>query len=178
MHRRLGAGDSLRLLDVRTAAEYAAGHVPDSRNLPYSSFGRHAQAVADGRPAELVVICQSGVLAPLAAGMLRGRGRRHVMFLEGGILGWETVGGMTETAPSPWSVERQVRLVTGAALAGGWLGRRRFPRGAKILTGAFGLLLVAAAASNTVPLEELFAVLPFNSGDPRGLDETIAALTS
>lgn len=176
--RRLGAGESLRLLDIRTAAEFAGGHIAGSRNIPFRVFGRHVQSVADGRPAELVVICQSGAIAPMAAGMLRGRGRRGVVFLDGGQVGWELVGGAVEPGPAPWSIERQARLVTGSVLAGGWLGRRRFPRASTLVPGALGLVLVATALTNTVPLEELLSALPFNGGDPAGLDESVAALTA
>lgn len=176
--RRLDAGEPLRLLDIRTAGEFATGHAPGSHNIPFRVFGRHVHAVAKGRPAPLVVICQSGVIAPMAAGMLRGRGRREVLFLAGGLDGWELAGGTVEPGPAPWSLERQARLLTGSVLAGGWLGRRRFPRASTLVPGALGLVLVAAALTNTVPLEELLSALPFNGGDPAGLEDTIAALTA
>jgi hydroxyacylglutathione hydrolase len=62
------------ILDVRTPAEFAAGHVPGARNLPFTDI--LAGAVPDGvEPAEPVVIyCGHGPRAWMAGLALRWRG--------------------------------------------------------------------------------------------------------
>ena len=68
------------LLDVRTGEEYAAGHVPGSRNIPLDRIG---EAALD-REAPLFVYCRSGARSSQACAILRQRGYEAVNI--GGIL--------------------------------------------------------------------------------------------
>lgn len=68
------------LLDVRTEGEYAAGHVPGSRNIPLDRIG---EAALD-REAPLFVYCRSGARSSQACAVLRQRGYEAVNI--GGIL--------------------------------------------------------------------------------------------
>ncbi len=71
------------LLDVRTPEEYAAGHVPGSRNIPLDCVG---QAELD-REAPLFVYCRSGARSGQACSILRERGYDATNI--GGILHYE-----------------------------------------------------------------------------------------
>ena len=68
------------LLDVRTEGEYAAGHVPGSRNIPLDRIG---EAALD-REAPLFVYCRSGARSGQACAVLTRRGFEAVNI--GGIL--------------------------------------------------------------------------------------------
>ena len=68
------------LLDVRTPEEYAAGHVPGSRNIPLDQIGT---AQLD-RSAPLFVCCRSGARSGQACAVLTRRGFEAVNI--GGIL--------------------------------------------------------------------------------------------
>ena len=73
------------LLDVREPAEFAAGHLPGSLNIPL------AQLLAGDGPAlpaerRIVVICRSGARAAVAAAALQARGFTATEVLEGGLL--------------------------------------------------------------------------------------------
>ena len=68
------------LLDVRTEGEYAAGHVPGSRNIPLDRIG---EAALD-RETPLFVYCRSGARSSQACAILRQRGYEAVNI--GGIL--------------------------------------------------------------------------------------------
>ena len=76
------------LLDVREPAEFAAGHLPGSLNIPLAAV-LAGEAVADDRP--VLVICRSGARATVAAAALAARGHR-VHVLEGGLLGLDDPG--------------------------------------------------------------------------------------
>lgn len=76
------------LLDVREPAEFAAGHLPGSLNIPLAAV-LAGEAVADDRP--VLVICRSGARATVAAAALAARGHR-VQVLEGGLLGLDDPG--------------------------------------------------------------------------------------
>ena len=70
------------LLDVRTPEEYAAGHVPGSRNIPLDQIGT---AQLD-RSAPLFVCCRSGARSGQACAVLTRRGFEAVNI--GGILNY------------------------------------------------------------------------------------------
>lgn len=69
------------LLDVRAAEEYAAGHVPGSRNIPVDQVES-----ADLEQAPYFVYCRSGARSSRACAVLRRRGYEATDL--GGILGY------------------------------------------------------------------------------------------
>lgn len=71
-HRKLVAEGAL-LLDVRSPAEFAEGHVPNARNLPVQQIPlRVAELGAPGQ--KVVVYCKSGGRSATAAALLRSYG--------------------------------------------------------------------------------------------------------
>lgn len=72
------------LLDVRERDEYAAGHIPDSLNLPLSELERRWDELDSGRP--VFVYCLSGGRSRQAAGFLAGKGFEVKNI--GGISAW------------------------------------------------------------------------------------------
>lgn len=72
---RLRAGTVV--LDVRRAAEHAAGHVPGSLNIAHTRLLDRLDEVPE--KAELIVHCQSGARASAAASMLERAGRKVLL---------------------------------------------------------------------------------------------------
>src|SRR5437763_373173 len=67
------------LVDVRSPAEFAAGHLPDAKNVPLQDIlARHDVGPRD-RP--VVVYCRSGTRSAAAAGALRRAGYTNVVNL-------------------------------------------------------------------------------------------------
>jgi NADPH-dependent 2,4-dienoyl-CoA reductase/sulfur reductase-like enzyme/rhodanese-related sulfurtransferase len=85
--RRLAEG--ARLVDVRTAGEFAAGHLPGAVNVPVDELRGRLGELPD---ADLVVYCQVGQRAHTATTLLAGLGRR-VSNLDGGYLTWQAGQG-------------------------------------------------------------------------------------
>jgi len=73
------------LLDVRTVAEYASGHIPGSKNLPLHTLDKDPLLV-DNRTVPIYVYCQSGMRSRQAAAILESMGY-NVKDL-GGISAW------------------------------------------------------------------------------------------
>ena len=70
------------LLDVRTPEEYAAGHIPESRNIPLQSLGQVAAAV-ERKDTPLFVYCHSGARSAQAVALLRRMGYSNVSNIGG-----------------------------------------------------------------------------------------------
>ena len=75
-----------RLIDVRSAEEFAAGHVAGATNVPVAEIAARASeiGVADSK---VVVYCATGVRSARAAQILRSRGWTDVHDL-GGMKRW------------------------------------------------------------------------------------------
>ena len=69
------------LLDVRTPEEFAAGHIPGSRNVPLDALGRSDLPEDLGAP--LFLYCLSGARSRQAAALLRQAGYTDVTDLGG-----------------------------------------------------------------------------------------------
>jgi rhodanese-related sulfurtransferase len=85
--RREAAGTAPVVIDVRTAAEWADGHVEGSRNLPLP--GLLARLDELPRDREVLVHCQSGFRSSLAASLLARAGFTNVTDLVGGWAAYE-----------------------------------------------------------------------------------------
>jgi hydroxyacylglutathione hydrolase len=82
--------DHVVMLDVRTEGEWSSGHVPGSLNLPLGSLDERVSEVPQDRP--LVVHCQTGARAAIAASLLRARGFTDVRLFPGGFAEWRSAG--------------------------------------------------------------------------------------
>jgi rhodanese-related sulfurtransferase len=74
-----------QLVDVRSPAEYAGGHVDGAKNLPVDTLPAAASGLA--RDKVVVVYCRSGARSARAAGLLKQSGFSEVYDL-GSIANW------------------------------------------------------------------------------------------
>ena len=75
------------LVDVRTADEFRAGHVPGARNIPHSEVEQRLAEFGSDRKREIVLYCGSGRRAGLAQEILRAHGYTNV-FNAGAYSAW------------------------------------------------------------------------------------------
>jgi len=88
LHRRLqGSGPPL-VLDVRTATEYAAGHIPGAINIPHGQLVSRLAQLAPYRHREIVVHCETGPRASFARSVLAGGGFSRLTDLQGHMAAW------------------------------------------------------------------------------------------
>ncbi|MEX1994146.1 MAG: rhodanese-like domain-containing protein [Steroidobacteraceae bacterium] len=87
--KRLAWGDqALVVLDVRTAAEFAEGHVPGARNIPHTELAARIAELEGDRARDIVVYCRSGNRSAQALGTLRAAGFKRLFHLKGDYPGW------------------------------------------------------------------------------------------
>ena len=158
------ADPRLRILDVRTGAEFETAHIPGSYNVPLDTLKEHARELAS-TDAPVVVVCQSGARAGQACVDLTVEGREDLEVLDGGIGSWEKAGGEVIRGEQKWGLERQVRLVAGSLVLAGVLTSIVVPK-AKWLAGAVGTGLAFSAATDTCAMGEMLGKLRYNRTEP------------
>lgn len=89
---RLEADTAPLILDVRSPAEYAAGHIPEALNLPYGELPERWPELADFIDQAIVVYCEVGIRAGIATTALEQAGFQQVVSLDGDLRGWRAAG--------------------------------------------------------------------------------------
>lgn len=80
---------AVAVIDVRTAEEFAAGHIPGARNVPLDQLPEELGKLSALREKDVVLYCRSGRRSLLAAQTLKNAGFSQLLHLEGDFLAWE-----------------------------------------------------------------------------------------
>jgi hydroxyacylglutathione hydrolase len=83
---RSDAGPTPTIIDVRSEAEYAGGHIAGSRNIPLTHLDERFGEIPLGKP--IVVHCEGGYRSAIAASLLQQLGRKDVHDMVGGFKAW------------------------------------------------------------------------------------------
>jgi rhodanese-related sulfurtransferase len=161
--RRLGGAEGVRVLDVRTPAEFEAAHIEGSYNLPLDQLPAYRGALSAGS-APLVLVCSAGTRAAEADRLLRAAGRQGTQVLAGGLTAWERAGLPLVRGRERWAMERQVRGVAGSIVLAGALGGLFVWRPLTAVAAAIGGGLVFSALTNTCGMAKVLGRLPYNQG--------------
>ena len=94
---RIESGAAPVILDVRSRGEFARGHVPGARHIPFWRMSRRIGELSIPRDSELVVYCGHGPRAVIAGRALRRRGFTRITYLEGHFTRWRGAGFREET---------------------------------------------------------------------------------
>ncbi|HUQ49447.1 MAG TPA: rhodanese-like domain-containing protein [Terriglobales bacterium] len=94
--RRMDAGESLNLVDVREESEWNQGHIPGARHLSKGIIERDIESAIPDKNAEIVLYCGGGFRSVLAAENLQKMGYKNVISMDGGMRGWKDAGHKEE----------------------------------------------------------------------------------
>src|SRR5690348_9557008 len=86
LHRRLQRHERLSVLDVRDAAEWAAGHIPGAQHIHIGDLMRHLHEVP--RDVPVATVCRSGHRAEMAASIVAALGIETIAVQRGGVPDW------------------------------------------------------------------------------------------
>ena len=92
VQRKLAAGESFQLVDVREESEWAAGHLPGAVHLGKGVIERDIERDIPDTAAEIVLYCGGGYRSALAADNLQRMGYQNVWSMDGGFRGWREAG--------------------------------------------------------------------------------------
>jgi hydroxyacylglutathione hydrolase len=85
------------IVDVRSQAEWDAGHIPGAVHLPLGTLPGRLDELRRDTP--LVLQCQSGGRSSIASALLQANGFENVTNLRGGIRGWREAGLPVDQEP-------------------------------------------------------------------------------
>jgi rhodanese-related sulfurtransferase len=172
LRARLNSGDAIKLIDVRSAGEYAAGHVPQAMNVPLEEVDHR---IADFHGGQVAVLCQAGTRAGIACEMLNGR-HDGLLLVQGGTDAWIAEGGpVVATRGSRWSLERQVRLAAGVLVLIGTALAASVNPSWIYLAMFVGGGLTFAGITNLCPMAIGLAKLPWNKAQACPQTEKVQA---
>lgn len=80
------------VIDVREPDEYAAGHLPESRNVPVARLAERAGDFEKFKDSPIIVVCASGARSAGSCKQLEKLGFSKVHNLDGGINAWRVAG--------------------------------------------------------------------------------------
>lgn len=99
--KRINSGTAPVVLDVRSPAEYASGHIPGAINIPHTELAARLSEIPTAKSGEIVVHCQGGGRAATAESILVSAGYTGVRDLQGHMSGWVQRGLPVEAAKTP-----------------------------------------------------------------------------
>jgi rhodanese-related sulfurtransferase len=85
-------GDAPHIVDVRSRAEFVAGHVPGAINVPFTQAWSAVPKVQSMAGDRVIVYCGHGPRAWIASLGLRRCGVRQIVYLRGHWAGWRRAG--------------------------------------------------------------------------------------
>lgn len=153
----------IKLIDVRTPAEFESLHIPGSYNVPLDLLPEHHAELRDTLRSPAILICQSGDRARQAEQVLRDVDLPQVHVLQGGIIAWQAARNPLHRGRQRWSMERQVRAVAGGVVLLATLGGV-FWRPLTAIATAIGAGLAYSALTNSCGMALILGRLPYNRG--------------
>lgn len=80
------------ILDVRSAEEFAAGHLQNAKHIPLPELNDRLKEIEKSKSNVVITVCASGVRSSSAASLLSKAGFAQVFSLDGGIDSWKSQG--------------------------------------------------------------------------------------
>lgn len=167
LHTVWRGGEKIKLIDVRTAAEYRAGHIAGAKLIPLDELSSKTlagdeQFAGAGHEQPLYLTCHAGQRAQQAAERLIDAGYHNLTLIAGGTEAWQKAGLPIQRCGNAISLERQVQIAIGALLVlkvlfGFTINELFFAAIPLIGTG-----LIVAGITNWCGMARLMALLPWN----------------
>ena len=158
-----GSAD-IRLVDVRTPAEFAALRIAGSLNVPFDRFDPDALKSSIGVDSPTYCVCQTGTRSQLVAQALRAAGFRRVVHVDGGTNAWVAASLPVESSGcGVIAMERQVRIAAGALVLLGVLAGLLVQPAGYGFAAIVGAGLLYSGVTNFCGMSVLLSRMPWNA---------------
>ena len=167
LHALRAQGENVELIDVRTPAEYRAGHASGAKLVPLDelspeTLSKHGARPEGGRDSTVYLLCKTGSRARQGAERLAKAGYRNLALVDGGTEAWEKAGLPMQRCGKGIALDRQVQIAIGVLLVlkvmlGFTLHELFFAATALIGTG-----LIVAGTTRWCGMARLVALMPWN----------------
>ena len=84
--------EDAHIVDVREPDEYAAGHLPDAKNIPVAKLAERIGELEKFKDKPIIVCCASGMRSSKACAELKKQGFEKLFNLTGGSDAWVGAG--------------------------------------------------------------------------------------
>ena len=168
----------IKIIDVRTPAEWESAHIPGSYNVPLDMVPEHRAELRDTLRSPAILVCRSGTRARQAEQVLREADLPQVHVLDGGIAAWEVAGKPLNRGRQRWGLERQVRGVAGTLVVLGALGGALVWQPLSYVSAFVGGGLAYSALTDTCGMAMILSKLPYNQAATCDVRDVITRLTT
>lgn len=93
---KVATSPGVKIIDVRTPAEFASGHIPGAVNIDVAQPGFDQAIAALDESQRYAVYCRTGNRSRAAAQQMSDAGFTSVVDLDGGIVAWSAAGRPVE----------------------------------------------------------------------------------
>ena len=90
--------EKANVVDVSDAAEFAAGHIVGSKNLPLGDLEAKLAGAVKNKGLPLVLVCQSGARSAKAVNIAKKLGYEQAQSMQGGLKAWKLANLPVEKA--------------------------------------------------------------------------------
>lgn len=167
LHQLQQQDSKIRILDVRSPAEFEAVHAVTADNVPLDRLDAASYLKSNGNAGSpIYVICKMGGRSMKACEQLAAAGHNNVVNVTGGTDAWAAAGlpiekGVREVMP----LDCQVRVMAGSLVSvGALLGYFLHP-GWILLSLVIGAGLVYSGLTNTCGMASVLAKMPWNQAN-------------
>ena len=155
LKRRLDAGETMTLVDVREKDEWRAGYIPGAVSIPRGFLEIQAEQKLPDKNARIVAYCAGGTRSALAAATLQELGYTNVETANPGFVRWKDLNFPMESPPQLTDAQRDRYSRHILLPEVGEVGQARLLKSRVLLLGAGGLgspasMYLAAAGVGTL----------------------------
>lgn len=90
--------EKANVVDVSDVAEFAAGHIVGSKNLPLADLEAKLAGAIKNKTLPLVLVCQTGARSAKAVAVAKKLGYEQAQSLQGGLKSWKAANLPVEKA--------------------------------------------------------------------------------
>lgn len=167
LYKKISAGETVNLIDVRSPKEFEAVHVAVARNVPVDVLNpMEVMNSLAAKDAPVYITCQAGTRAKMALDKFVAAGYTNVALLDGSMQGWQSAGLPVVRGDKGKCirVDMQVRIIVGTLIVIFSILGATLNSNFSWVAAALGCGLIYAGITDDCPLALLVAKLPWNRG--------------